>query len=76
MTEERYALPDTADTAANARRFLADALNLNPLFAGTGFTVDGRSSGNGSRGGGTPEYLAENRLLSSFPSEQIIDLVA
>ena len=76
MTEERYALPDTADTAATARRFLADALNLNPLFAGTGFTVDGRSSGNGSRGGGTPEYLAENRLLSSFPSEQIIDLVA
>ena len=37
MTEERYLAAETADTAFNARRFLACGLSLNRLFTGTGY---------------------------------------
>ena len=61
MTAARYASAE--DTAPNARRFLAAALSLNRLFAGTGFTS-----------GGTAEFFAANRALADVPRDQIVEL--
>lgn len=58
------------DTAVNARRFLANSLSVNRLFSGTGFTVDERNS----KRKGTAEYFAANRLLTSIPAKQLVDV--
>ena len=68
MTEDTYS--EAADTPMNARRFLAVSLSLNRLFAGTGFTVDERDRS----AHGTAEFFAANRLLSSVPPAQIVEL--
>ena len=68
MTPDLYL--QSEDTATNARRFLANSLSVNRLFSGTGFTVDERNS----ERKGTAEYFAANRLLSSIPSAQLVNI--
>lgn len=58
------------DTAVNARRFLANSLSVNRLFSGTGYTVDERNS----QRKGTAEYFAANRLLTSIPAKQLVNV--
>lgn len=68
MTPEFYL--QCEDSVFNARRFLANSLSVNRLFSGTGFTVDERNSGHK----GTAEYFAVNRLLSSIPPPQLVNI--
>ena len=68
MTPEGYL--QCEDSAFNARRFLANSLSVNRLFSGTGFTVDERNCGHK----GTAEYFAVNRLLSSIPPAQLVNI--
>ena len=68
MTPEFYL--QCEDSVFNARRFLADSLSVTRLFSGTGFTVDERNSGHK----GTAEYFAVNRLLSSIPAPQLVNI--
>jgi hypothetical protein len=58
MSAERYLAMDE-DTAMTARLFLQYTLSLNSQYTGTGYTADD------SGGGGTPEFLAENRRLTA-----------
>ena len=68
MNEDNYL--KAADTPINARRFLAVALSLNKLYAGTGFTADERDPS----ARGSAEFFAANRLLCSVPNAQVVDL--
>jgi hypothetical protein len=68
MSPDRYMAAE--DTVASARLFLQHTLSLNSQYTGTGCTADDAG------GGGTPEFFADNRLLCSIPSDQIIDIDA
>eukprot|EP00438_Fugacium_kawagutii_P014640 Skav204509 [mRNA] locus=scaffold527:367080:369479:+ [translate_table: standard] len=68
MTLELYL--QSEDNVTNARRFLADSVSVNRLFSGTGFTVDERDPAQK----GTAEFFTANRLLSSIPPRQLVNI--